>query len=174
MPQPARLYEVQFLKDDSMDRFSTLLIWASALGALLIAGVFFAFSNFIMPAFARISASQGMPVMQSINITVLNPLFLSIFAGTAVLAGILAAMAVFGGASAGSLRIIAAALFYIIGCFGVTMVLNVPLNDALAKADALSAEGAAFWADFLKSWTFWNSVRTLASLAAGALLISAL
>jgi uncharacterized membrane protein len=157
-----------------MDRFSALLIWASALGALVIAGVFFAFSNFIMPAFARLSASQGMPVMQSINITVLNPLFLSIFTGTAVLICMLAAMAVFGYASAGTLRIVAAALIYIIGCFGVTMMLNVPLNDALDKTDSLSAEGAAFWADFLISWTFWNSVRTFASLAAGALLISAL
>jgi uncharacterized membrane protein len=124
MPSPDRLAGVQFLKDDDMDRFSTLLICASALGALLIAGVFFAFSNFIMPAFARLSVSQGMPVMQSINITVLNPLFLSIFTGTAVLTGILAAMAVFGYASAGSVRIVAAALLYIIGCFGVTMVLN--------------------------------------------------
>jgi uncharacterized membrane protein len=157
-----------------MDRFSTLLMWASAVGALLIAGAFFAFSNFIMPAFARIPASQGMPAMQSINITVLNPLFLLIFIGTAVLLGLLAAIAVFTGFSAGSLRIVAAAAFYIIACFGVTMLFNVPLNDALAKADALSAEGAALWADYLTSWTLWNHVRTFASLISGALLVSAL
>jgi uncharacterized membrane protein len=166
---------MQLMKDDhDMDRFVTLLTWASALGTLLIAGVFFAFSNFIMPAFARIPSTQSMPAMQSINVTVLNPLFLSVFAGTAVLTGMLAALVVISGAGAGTFRIVAAAVLYIIGCFGVTMMLNVPLNDALAKADALSTEGAAFWENFLSSWTFWNSVRTFASLAAGALLVSAL
>jgi uncharacterized membrane protein len=153
-----------------MERLNTILIFASALGALLIAGVFFAFSNFIMPAFARIPAAQSMPAMQSINVTVLNPLFLSLFIGTGLLTIMLVVVAYVGGF--GTLRPIAAATVYVIGCIGVTMVLNVPLNDALAAADAQSREGAEFWAGFLVSWTFWNHVRTMASLVAGALLLS--
>jgi uncharacterized membrane protein len=37
-----------------------------------------------------------------------------------------------------------------------------------------SADSAAQWADYLKSWVRWNHVRCLASLAAGVLLFSAL
>jgi uncharacterized membrane protein len=53
----------------------------------------------------------------------------------------------------------------------VTMVFNVPLNDSLAAA---GADGDAIWADYLKTWTIWNHVRCLASLAAGALFVSVL
>jgi uncharacterized membrane protein len=155
-----------------MARLYTVLTFASALGALLISGAFFAFSNFIMPAFARIPAGQSMPAMQSINITVLNPLFLSLFLAPGILMVLLATMAFFGDENV--VRPIAAAVIYVIGCIGVTMMLNVPLNDALAAADAQSEQGAKFWAGFLVSWTFWNHVRTIASLVAGAVLISAL
>ncbi|WP_010496926.1 hypothetical protein [Paenibacillus elgii] len=51
------------------------LTYASALGSGLIAGLFFAFSTFVMSALARLPAEQGIAAMQSINVTVLNPLF---------------------------------------------------------------------------------------------------
>ncbi|MEH2408541.1 anthrone oxygenase family protein [Nostoc sp.] len=55
----------------------------SALGCGLIAGVFFAFSTFVMNALARLQPAQGITAMQSINITVINPLFMAVFLGTA-------------------------------------------------------------------------------------------
>ena len=61
---------------------------ASALGAGLIAGVFFAFSSFVMPALAKLPAVQGVAAMQSINLVVLNRSFLGVFVGTAVLCSI--------------------------------------------------------------------------------------
>jgi uncharacterized membrane protein len=48
----------------------------------------------------------------------------------------------------------------------VTMVFNVPLNNALAAAPAGGAEQAALWQRFLDVWTMWNHVRTAGSLAA--------
>ena len=69
---------------------------------------------------------------------------------------------------------ILACLLYIVGCFGVTMVFNVPLNIALAKVNATSPEGAALWAEYLKTWTMWNHVRTVAPLTGMALFIAAL
>jgi uncharacterized membrane protein len=54
------------------------------------------------------------------------------------------------------------------------MVLNVPLNNALARVDPSSAAGAAEWARYLKDWTLWNHVRTVASIAAAALFTYAL
>ncbi|NJM75642.1 MAG: DUF1772 domain-containing protein [Acaryochloridaceae cyanobacterium RU_4_10] len=61
-------------------------------------------------------------------------------------------------------------LLYLVGTFGVTMVCNVPLNDALAIANPDSTDGATLWAKYLADWTLWNHVRTVASLAAAALL----
>ena len=70
--------------------------------------------------------------------------------------------------------IVAGAGLYVIGTVLVTMVFNVPLNNALAAVDPASGEGAAVWADYLRTWTNWNHVRTLAALAASGAFISAL
>ena len=56
----------------------------------------------------------------------------------------------------------------------VTMVFNVPLNDALAAVDPGSTEGAGLWTRYVATWTAWNHVRAVAALAAAALLIMAL
>ncbi len=50
----------------------------AALGSELIAGVFFAFSTFVMKALAQQPAAQGIATMQTINITVINPWFMTI------------------------------------------------------------------------------------------------
>ena len=54
----------------------------SALGAGLVAGIFFAFSSFVMKALGRLPRDQGIRAMQSINVTVLNPWLFSAFFGT--------------------------------------------------------------------------------------------
>ncbi|MBW4543902.1 MAG: DUF1772 domain-containing protein [Symplocastrum torsivum CPER-KK1] len=45
---------------------------------------------------------------------------------------------------------------------------NVPLNDALAKVDPASTDGASLWVSYLTNWTNWNHVRTATALAAAA------
>lgn len=142
-----------------------------ALGAAIIGGTFFAFSNFVMPALGRQPAANGIAAMNAISVTVLNPGFLTTFTGTAVL-GLALVVAVF--ITGGSLWAVAGALLYIVGTFGVTMAINVPMNDRLAKVDAESPDGAAYWARYLKDWTLWNSVRAAAALAATLLLIVSL
>lgn len=142
-----------------------------ALGAAIIGGTFFAFSNFVMPALGRQPAANGIAAMNTISVTVLNPGFLTTFMGTAVL-GLALVVAAF--ATGGSLWAVAGALLYIVGTFGVTMAINVPMNDRLAKVDAESPDGAAYWARYLKDWTLWNSVRAAAALAATLLLIVSL
>lgn len=61
-----------------------VLTLVTALGCALIAGIFFAFSNFVMKALARVSPASGIAAMQSINVVVLNPGFLGLFLGTAL------------------------------------------------------------------------------------------
>ena len=66
-----------------VDGFLVTLTFVTALGCGLIAGLFFAFSVAVMQALARLPAAGGIAAMQSINSAILNPLFLSVFLGTA-------------------------------------------------------------------------------------------
>lgn len=52
---------------------------AALIGSALIGGAFFAFSSFVMKALARLPFTEGIATMQSINIVVINPLFLGTF-----------------------------------------------------------------------------------------------
>jgi uncharacterized membrane protein len=150
------------------------LTFAAAIGSALVAGIFFAFSTFVMSALGRIPADQGIRAMQSINITVINPLFMLAFMGTGAVCLALVAGAYLRWDDTSSKLILIAALIYLIGCIGVTMVLNVPLNDALAAAEASTPEAATLWARYLVDWTFWNHIRTIAPLISAVLFIAAL
>ncbi|WP_052316637.1 hypothetical protein [Thioalkalivibrio nitratireducens] len=56
------------------------------IGAGTVGGVFFAFSTFVMKALAQLPAAHGVAAMQRINVVVLNPMFLGVFLGSAVVA----------------------------------------------------------------------------------------
>ena len=140
----------------------------SALGCGLIAGVFFAFSSFVMNALARQPAAQGITAMQSINITVINPSFMGVFLGTAAACIFLAFSSLLKWHEPGAAYLVVGSLLYLVGTVGVTMLCNVPLNDALAVAKPDSTDGATLWARYLTDWTMWNHVRTAAAIAAAA------
>ena len=105
-----------------------------------LAGVFFAFSTFVMKALGQLPPTQGVAAMQRINIVVLNPMFLGTFVGTAVLQALVAVLALPGWGSRPSTLLLIGAGLYIVGCFGVTIACNVPRNDWLM---ALTAEAPA-------------------------------
>ena len=151
-----------------IDRLIFPLTLFSALGCGLIAGVFFAFSTFVMKALARIPPAQGIAAMQSINVVVINPWFMVAFLGTAVGCLVLAVSSLFAWHKPGAIYMFAGSLLYLAGTILVTMVCNVPRNDALAAVDPVSADGASLWAGYVSSWTAWNHVRTAAALAAAA------
>jgi uncharacterized membrane protein len=138
----------------------------SILGCTLIAGVFFAFSNFVMNALSRIQPATGIIAMQSINITVINPLFMTTFLGTGVACIFLVISSLLKWHQISSTYSILGSVFYLVGTIGVTIAFNVPLNDALAKVDPNSIEGMKLWATYITDWTFWNHVRALAAVAA--------
>src|SRR3712207_4418243 len=104
----------------------------SALGCGLIAGVFFGFSAFVMNALARLQPAQGIAAMQSINITVINPSFMAVFLGTAAACILLAISSLLKWHQPGTAYLLLGSLLYLVGTFGVTIVCNVPLNEALA------------------------------------------
>jgi uncharacterized membrane protein len=151
-----------------------LAVFVSALGTGLMAGFFFAFSILVMKALGAIQPAQGISAMQSINIVVINPWFMTPFMGMAVMSAILIVTAVARWSEPGAAYILAGGVLYLLGTFGVTMVFNVPRNNALAAVAPASAEGAALWADYLVTWTRWNHVRTIAALASAATFFVAL
>lgn len=146
----------------------------STLGCGLIAGVFFAFSTFVMKALAQQPTAQGIATMQSINITVINPWFMTAFLGTAATCLFLAVSSLLKWHRPGAIHLLAGSVLYLIGTFLVTIAFNVPLNDALAIANPNSTKGATQWAKYLTNWTFWNHVRTVAAIAASAFFANAL
>lgn len=141
-----------------------LLILLTCIGAATVGGVFFAFSSFVMKALAQLPPAQGVAAMQRINIVVINPWFMGVFMGTLLLS-IACGVVAF---QSGSSLLLAAGLLYALGTFGVTGALNVPRNERLARMDAASPEAAAYWPVYLREWTFWNHVRTVAALASAA------
>lgn len=157
-----------------MDRLLYAGTFLSVLGTGLIAGAFFAFSSFVMGALGKLAPANGIPAMQSINVVVINPLFLGVFVGTSVLCLVLGCSALLRWSEPGSAYLLAGAAVYVFGTFIVTMALNVPLNDQLAAVDPSSANGASVWIRYLTDWTMWNHVRTGAALIASACLIKAL
>lgn len=141
---------------------------AAALGSGLVAGIFYAFSTFVMAAFATLSAANGIRAMTAINRVIINPWFLLLFFGVAIAALALAIRAA-AAPSPGGAAVLAGALCYLAGTILVTLAFNVPRNNALDRAEPESEAGAAYWARYLREWTFWNHVRTAASLAAALL-----
>jgi uncharacterized membrane protein len=145
------------------------LLWFSAIGCGLLAGIYFAFSTFIMTALERVGPAQGIAAMNAINIEIVKSLFMPFFLGSTLTSAALVVIAVLRWNDEGAAAMLAGGVIYVLGMFVVTAVFNVPLNDALAATDPSSAEGAALWPRYLKDWTFWNHVRTIASLVASVL-----
>lgn len=148
--------------------------FVTALGCGLVAGVFFAFSTFIMAALARLPAREGIAAMQAINVTVITPLFMLALFGTGVVCLFLVGYSLFDLSNPRAVYLSSGGLLYFVGNVVVTIVFNVPRNNALAAANPASADGARVWADYLITWTRWNHVRTVTAFAAAATFMFAL
>ena len=96
-----------------------------------MAGVFFIFSNRVMGALARFQPPQGISARQAINRTIFNPLFFVVFLGTAATCVLLAVSLLWRWHQPGAVLLLAGSLLYLVGDILVTIVLNVPMNQAL-------------------------------------------
>lgn len=147
----------------------TIVALVAAIGSALVGGIFYAFSSFVMRALARVPASEGIAAMQSINVVVLNPSFLGLFVGTAVISLLIAVVSVSGWGAPSAPFWLAGAVAYLVGTFAVTAFGNVPLNDRLAMAPAIDPESVALWEHYLDRWTWLNTLRTAAATGAALL-----
>jgi uncharacterized membrane protein len=150
-----------------------VLIQLSILACALVGGVFLAFSDFIMRALANTNDVGGIDAMQSINRAVFRWAFMALFLGMAPVSLVLTGYSALNFGTPGMSFPMLAGLFYLIGCFGVTIVFNVPMNETLAKMDLTTDATRQYWTNtYLPRWTFWNTIRTIACItAAGFLLV---
>jgi uncharacterized membrane protein len=148
-------------------RIHSILLALAILGSGLVAGVFLAFSTFVMRAIDQTPPVQAVQTMQNINVTVFTPLFMIPLFGTVLLGAYL-------GFAIGGRWVWLGALIYALGVVGVTMVCNVPLNNEMARISLSDPEIAVRWSAFYRPWMMWNHVRCLASAVACLCFVMAL
>jgi uncharacterized membrane protein len=157
-----------------MSRLVQYLTLATALGCGLSAGVFFAFSSFVMPALDKLAPAQSIRAMKSINKLAVTPVFMAALFGTALACAVLGVWAVASWGERPAALVLAGCALFIVGAIVVTMAANVPLNDALMNVDPDGADAATRWSSYLSHWTPWNHARAVTAIAASGLLIAAL
>jgi uncharacterized membrane protein len=136
---------------------------AAVVGCGLIAGVFLAFSDFVMKSLRAASPASGIEAMQLINRKVYGSVFLILLIAMLVISVALAIYASVYMSGPATAWIISGGALYAIGVFIVTMVFNVPMNQRLDAMNHVSGETASYWVVYASSWTLWNHVRTIAS-----------
>lgn len=149
-----------------------VLMQLSILAYAIVGGVFLAFSDFIMRSLVHTGGTGGVEAMQVINREVFRWVFMALFIGLAPLSILIA---VYGGMVVGKgpgMLIMLAGLTYLIGCFGVTVFFNVPMNETLAGMETSSEATRDYWLQtYVPRWTYWNSVRTIACAVASGVLL---
>jgi len=142
----------------------TVLLWVAAISSGLMAGVYFAFSSFIMRAFDNLDTTQAIAAMNAINKTILHSLFMPLFFGSSIISVLLMGAAYHYWSEPGATVTLIAGAVYCIGMFICTALFNVPLNNLLALQGPDSANAYQVWDHYLKTWTNWNHLRTVSSL----------
>lgn len=144
-----------------------------ALGLVMItglgAGVFLAFSDFIMRGLRLAQDGAGSAAMISINRVIYRSIFLTGFMLTTPMAAGLAIWAPDGVSDEVRGLIGAGAGVYGVLVFGLTVIRNVPLNKQL---DASSGD-AAVWDRYHRVWALWNHVRSVGAILAFGLFVLA-
>lgn len=148
-----------------LSRGVTLIAATVAMG--LVAGLFYTYACSVMPGLHRTDDHTFVSGMHQINAAILNGWFFATFLG-APLVTALAGLLQLGGGSRRVLLWIVAAFILCGVAFVITVVVNVPLNDALAAAgdpDQVT-DLASARAQFEASWVRWNVARAVSSTAA--------
>lgn len=153
----------------------TLTLGLATLATGLVAGVFYAYAISVNLGLAAQPDASYVATMNAINERIENPLFFLTFFG-AVLFLIATLAAHIARPRSGRFWLVAlACALYIGGCFLLTVFVNVPLNEELARvaADASPGELSGARAAYEEPWNFWNGVRTVFSSLAFLALIGA-
>lgn len=144
-----------------LSKLSAIAVFVSLILTGAIAGFFYAWSVAAMPGLDHVEAGHAIPAMQSINVVVRNPVFFLSFFGMPIATLISCGLLLLLGQKRAGLLMGLAAMVYIGGAFLPTMLVNVPLNEALAQESIPGSPMAAqqLWLDYSRPWTLWNTLR---------------
>lgn len=153
-------------KLNRMISLTNIILVLAGTTTALMAGLFYAWSCSANLGLAKLSDEGYLTAMQEINRAILNPVFFAGFFGALVLLPLSAYLHYSQPVQLKFWLLVAAALCYIIGTFGVTIFGNVPLNNSLdafdlklATAEAMRLQRSGFEAT-------WNSLNTIRAVAA--------
>jgi uncharacterized membrane protein len=155
--------------------FTIVLVGATLLTAL-VTGLLFGFALVVMPGIRKLGNREFIRAFQVMDGIIQNnhPLFVLVWGGSAVLLLVSAVLGFRALSPALWIALIAATAGYFIGVQLPTMVVNVPLNNALQKtnvgsADDESVENARM--AFESRWNRWNRTRTLVGAGVTTILL---
>jgi len=152
-----------------LDSMITMSLTIAAIGAGLMAGVYFAFSGFIMRSLDQLGATRATEAMNVINEVIVGSWFMVLFFGSTLLYLVLSVIALLDTDLAGRWLLLTTGLIYVFGMFICTVMFNVPLNNRLAEVSNDDSTKSEAWTHYCKQWTRWNHVRSVCSVAGLAL-----
>lgn len=158
-----------------MEALRTVLLIATTVVMGLLGGVFFLYSNTIMPGLGTTDDRTFIGAFQAIDSRIINPLFMFLFFGGIVLSGVTVLLHLDDQFSSGLPWLVAAFALYVV-VFILTVAINVPLNNYIkAAGDPTMVDTSQVRKRFNeKRWTRSNHIRTVLTLLAFACLCWAL
>lgn len=147
---------------------SPALTLSAGLAMLLCAaifGFFYAWVCSTMWGLDTLAPQVAIEAMNGMNASVRNAVFAPAFFGTPLALLVTAGLALTSGNRAAGVWFGLAALVYLLGAFAVTMMVNVPMNEALMAGGVPEdpAQARAIWTAYSAKWQVYNIARTLAS-----------
>lgn len=149
------------------------ITWATVAASGISGGLLLGFSCLVMPGLRRIPASAAVQAMQAINLAAPRSGVLMVpLIGSAVGSAVVGVHALVTSSSSQRPLLVAGSVLGL-AVIGITAAYHVPRNNALALVDPTDTTVAAAWAQYAAGWTAWNHVRSVAGLAAAAVLMIA-
>lgn len=106
--------------------------------------------------------------MQSINVAIINPMFLTVFVGTTAICTFVVVASLLRWHDSGVVYLILVSVLYLVDSYLVTVLFNMSKNNAPASVSTDNPDSTSLWATYLEKWTTWNRVRTITAIAAMA------
>ena len=155
----------------NLNALRSVALMAATMSTGLMAGVFGLYAHSIMPGLRTTDDRTFVAAFQSIDRAIINPWFIGVtFLGAAVFTSVAAATNRHTPAFAWILGALVAYLATVI----ITVVVHVPLNDAIKAAGNLDriADLHRVRSNFHEArWAAWNLIRTVASTGAFVMLL---
>ncbi|WP_395244532.1 DUF1772 domain-containing protein [Agromyces sp. MMS24-K17] len=149
-----------------MSVFLVVLLVLAVIGTGAMAGVFFAYSGFVIQGLDRMPHASAARIMRSMSLASLRTPIVGTQFGTMLVGFVCTGLAVFGQGGAAAPWIIGATLVQLLGSVVVTAAATMPANDRLANAADDDEVLTSAWLAFRAGWLTWNHVRTAASVLA--------